>query len=107
MGLFEKKPYSTNDLSVREKGAVEAAMEIAINLMDDASVKKKMKTAVSHFKRGSLSADDLLVVVACIDASLEAIKKADASDMRTTLLMQKAEIEAQLAKASVKLKKFI
>ena len=110
MGLFTKKPYSTilldNVLNTQEKAALVLALAIAADATSG-DVKKKTKKAIKGLKKGALSKDDLAVVIACVEASLNLIKKADTSDMRTTKLMQKAEMEAHLATASEKLRKLL
>ena len=89
MGLFTPKPYKMNSLSVAEKAAAATALEVAIQCAGNSSLAGSLKTAQRHFNRGALTQADLVVVIACLEATLEAMTEGDNSDLRTTLLKQK------------------
>lgn len=107
MGLFTPKPYKMNGLSVAEQAAVLTALEIGIQCAGGSGLAGTLKTARKDFNNGALSQTDLAAVLACLDATLTALSSGDDSDMRTTLLKQKAVMQVSIVLAIEKLKKMI
>lgn len=103
MGLFTPKPYKMNNLSAAEKAAVGTALEIGIQC-SSGSLVGTLKTARRNFNNGALSQTDMAAVLACLNATLTALSSGDDSDMRTTLLKQKAVIQVSIVLAIEKLK---
>ena len=81
MGLFTPKPYSMDSLNIAERAAVRTALKVGLMVGSDSSVKKKLQTALNDFDKGKLSKEDMAAVIACLIASLAAIKSGD--DIKT------------------------
>lgn len=103
MGLFTPKPYKMNGLSVAEKVAVGTALEIGIQCASG-SVVGTLKTARRDFSNGALSTTDMAAVLVCLETTLTALSNGDDSDLRTTLLKQKAVLQVSIVMAIEKLK---
>ena len=107
MGLFTPKPYKMNNLSMAEKAAVGTALEIGIKCAGGSGLAGTLKTARRDFNSGALSQTDMAAVLACLEATLTALSNGDDSDMRTTLLKQKAVIQVSIVLAIEKLKAMV
>jgi|GEM_PF-2129601 len=102
MGLFDLRPYKMNDLTIAEDAAVCAALEVSIDSGADRALGGKLSKAYRHYKKGSVSRDDLSAIIAAVAASLNSLKD-DLDDMRTTTLKQKGVAVLALAMALDKL----
>ena len=103
MGLFTAKPYDMSSLNIAEKAAVRTALQIATTVDHNGSMKKDLSSALKDFEKGKLSKNDMSTVIACLIASLAALKSGDDPE-RTTLLRQKQVVELSMAMALDKLK---
>ena len=102
MGLFNSRPYKMSALSAAETAAISAACEVVIDAGGDSGLRK----AYRHFKKGSLSKDDMTTVIAATAACLQNLKGND-DDLRTTALKKKAVAVVAMAMALDKLMKML
>ncbi|MCR5295946.1 MAG: hypothetical protein K6E17_00930 [Clostridiales bacterium] len=106
MGLFTPKPYSMDSLNIAERAAVRTALKVGLMVGSDSSVKKKLQTALNDFDKGKLSKEDMAAVIACLIASLAAIKSGDDPE-RSSQLQQQQVVEVSMAMALDKLKNML
>lgn len=106
MGLFTPKPYKMGSLSSVEKAAVLTALDVGIECADS-SVSGTLKTARRDFNSGALSKTDMAAVLVCLQATLNALSSNDDSDLRSTLLKQKAVVQVSIVMAIDKLKNML
>lgn len=104
MGLFESKPYKLSNFGGAEKAAMTSALDVGIQCAGGSSLAGDLKKAKRHVSSGALTKDDLVVTAACMQATLDALASGDDSDMRTTLLKQKAVVQVVIAATLAKLK---
>lgn len=104
MGLFTPKPYKMNSLSAAERAAVDTALEVGIQCAGKSGLAGTLKTARKNYNRGALTHTDMAVVIACLEATLEALTEGDNSNLRTTLLKKKAVVQVAIVLAIQKLR---
>ena len=93
-----------DSLNFAEKGAVEAALEVAAML--DVHNQTKAKEALKDFKKGALTKDELLTAIACVAVSLKAMTDGDDPDRSSSLNKKKIAV-VSLALALNKLKEML
>lgn len=106
MGLFTPKPYDVSSMNIAERAAVRTALQIAQQVDHQGKMKKDLSSTLKDFEKGKLSKNDMSTVIACLIASLAAIKSGDDPE-RTTLLKQKQVVELSMAMALDKLKNML
>ena len=104
MGIFTPKPYKMDTLGIAERAAVISSMEVAIEIGGNAPQVTQLRTALKEFRKGAISESSRVIIMACLAATLSAISSGDDSDLRTTMLKQKAVTQVALALALDKLK---
>lgn len=82
------------------------ALEVGI-ACSNGEIVKTMKQAKRNIQGGALTLSGLVATAACLEATLDAITSGDDSNMRTTLLKQKAVVQVVIASALAKLKNML
>ena len=103
MGIFTSKPYKTNALTGAEIVAVTSSLEVAIEVGATAQQLADFKTALKEFRRGAISRESRIVIMACLAATLAAISDSDEENLRSTALKKKAVTQIALAMALKKI----
>ena len=107
MGLFTPKPYKLDRLSVAEKAAVATALEVGAQCGKGSNLAGELNKARRHANSGALTKNDLVVTIACLVATLDAVNKQDTDDLRSTLLKAHAAMQVAFASALEKLKNML